>query len=321
MKRFMRIISKTGDPKFAEVYVANVGDNPRSLIEFVDSVDPRFPREEKQVIIISAQIGCPVGCLMCDSGTYFHGNLTKDEMFAQIDHVLSQHTERGMQYASHPKFKVQFARMGEPSLNPAVLAALEEMPARYSIKGLMPCIATTAPVAAANWFRHLIDIKERLYHSGAFQLQFSLNSTDEAERDALMPVKKWKLEDIASYGELYLRKNDRKITLNFALTKDAEFESRVISETFDPEKFLIKITPVNPTDLATANNFDSVISHEEPNGADRLANTLEAYGFETIISIGVPEEIAIGSNCGQSARRILDGKSENTGQLETRPSL
>lgn len=317
----MKIISKTGDPKFAEVYVANVGKNPRSLIEFVVSVDPRFPREEKQVITISTQIGCPIGCLMCDSGTYFHGNLTKEEIFGQIDYIFSTGSKNIADLRNHPKFKIQFARMGEPSLNPAVLEALEEMPARYNIKGLMPCIATTAPTTATNWFKHLIDIKERLYPNGTFQLQFSLNSTDEAARDALMPVKKWKLEDIASYGELYFRRGDRKISLNFALTKDAEFEPKVIAKTFDPEKFLIKITPVNPTDLATANNVDSMISCEEPDAAGPLERALGSLGFETIISIGVPEEIAIGSNCGQSARRILNGKSENTGQLETRPSL
>ena len=41
----MRIVSTTGDPKFATVYVAEMRGNPENLIEFVDAVDPRYPKK------------------------------------------------------------------------------------------------------------------------------------------------------------------------------------------------------------------------------------------------------------------------------------
>ncbi len=304
----MDIISKTGDAKFAEVYVAQVRGDEKALIEFVDARDPRFPKSEKWVIIVSTQIGCPVGCLMCDSGTYFYGNLTKEEIFAQIDHVIENPPNPPLGkggLSSHPKLKIQFARMGEPSLNPAVLDVLRELSARYKINGLMPCIASTAPKGNEAWFEELAVIKDKYFSNGRFQLQFSLNSTDEAERDKFMPVEKWRLGEIADYGERFYKKGDRKVTLNFALAKDATFETKAVKDIFNPKKFLIKITPVNPTGLAVENNIKTVLSPDFPCAADDLASELDNLGFETIISIGAPEEIAIGSNCGQSARKQL----------------
>ena len=253
----MRIVSTTGDPKFATVYVAEMRGNPENLIEFVDAVDPRYPKKEKWVIVVSTQIGCPVGCLMCDSGAFFNGNLTKEEIFAQIDHVFSVHRSLFTVHCflNHPKLKIQFARMGEPSLNPNVLDVLQEIPSRYQVKGILPCIATTAPQGSDKWFEKLIQIKEEYYNSGRFQLQFSLNSTDETKRQKIMPIKKWDLKEISKYGERFYQVGDRKVVLNFALADPADFDTQLIADIFNSDKFIIKITPVNPTEAAITNNF------------------------------------------------------------------
>jgi hypothetical protein len=50
--------------------------------------------------------------------------LTAEEILMQIDHMVNEWFPDGIVPAS--KFKIQFARMGEPSLNMAVLDALEE---------------------------------------------------------------------------------------------------------------------------------------------------------------------------------------------------
>ena len=310
----MKIISKNGDPRHAEVYVAQVREDPRTLIEFVDAVDPRFPRAEKWVIIVSTQLGCPVGCEMCDSGAYFYGNLTKDEIFKQIDHILTNHQSPITDHClyNHPKLKIQFARMGEPSLNPVVLDVLEELPIKYPIDGLLPCITTTAPVEASNWFERLADVKDKHFADGRFQLQFSINSTSETERDKMMPIKKWTLPKISTYGEKFYKDGDRKITLNFAWTQKAELNPYVLKDFFDPKRFLVKITPVNPTDNARQNKINTVVSPSNPYAADEVAEILVKLGFETIISIGSAEELKIGSNCGQSTRKYVEKISNIT---------
>ena len=68
----MKIIDERGRADLAKVYIAQMrenepGSNGQYLVEFVESIQPPIPREQKWVIIVSSQYGCPVGCLMCDA--------------------------------------------------------------------------------------------------------------------------------------------------------------------------------------------------------------------------------------------------------------
>lgn len=302
----MKLLSKTGDPNIAEVFVAQFRGDPRLMAEFVDSRDPALPKKDKWVVIVSTQFGCPVECLMCDSGGNYRGDLTSDEIFAQIDNIVVRHP-KGL--ASHcKKFKIQFARMGEPALNPAVLDVIRELPNRYDNPNIIPCIATTAPLSASAWFDKLLEIKKSIYAGKLFQLQFSINSTDENERDRLMPVPKWNLSQIAQYGNRFVENGDRKVSLNFALTEGVAVDTEVISRHFDPKKFCIKITPLNPTETASASGLKNAIplsaSHNEASDASNIMRALGQKGFDVILSIGEPKENQIGSNCGQAVKKL-----------------
>ena len=308
----MEILDRRGTGHLAEIYVARLRDDPLSVVEFVDAVDPRFPREEKWVITVSTQIGCPIRCLICDAGGFYRGNLTADEILAQIGRVV-QGRQGERRAIRAPKLKIHFARMGEPALNPAVLEVLERLPAVYDAPGLIPCIPTVAPAAAAGWFEDLLAIKRRWYAGGRFQLQFSINSTDPRARDALMPVEKWGLREIAAYGRRFHDPGDRKVVLNFALAAGVEADPDVIARSFDPDRFLVKLTPVNPTESAVRNGYGSVLSASAPDAAAGLAAALEGRGFDCIVSIGDDREIAIGSNCGQAASVVLKREAARLG--------
>jgi len=235
---------------------------------------------------------------MCETGGWYEGNLTAEEILWQVDRVVFARNPDGR--VSSRKFKVQFARMGEPSLNPASLEALRMLKGRYHAPGLIPCVATTAPSAAAQWLDELVEIKHILYPQGAFQLQFSVNSTDEAVRDRVMPVGKWRMEDISRYGERFFEDGDRKVVLNFALAKGWPFDPCCLADLFDPDLFIIKITPLNPTNRARREGIDTVLYTDRMHACDQVAARLANFGFDTIISIGSDEEMAIGSNCGQA---------------------
>ncbi len=293
----MKILSKTGDPNIAEVFVAGFRGDPGLMAEFVDSRDPNLPKKDKWVIIVSTQFGCPVECLMCDSGGNYRGDLTAGEIFAQADHIIGLYPE-GL--ASHcRKLKIQFARMGEPALNPAVLDVIRELPDRYDNPNVIPCVATTAPASASAWFDRLLEIKRSIYAGKLFQLQFSVNSTNEKERDRLMPVPKWDLLQIAKYGERFVEKGGRKAALNFALTEGVPVEPEVISRHFDPDKFCVKITPLNPTETASESGLKNAV----PN-SHHIMKELSLKGFDVILSIGESRENEIGSNCGQAVRKL-----------------
>jgi 23S rRNA (adenine2503-C2)-methyltransferase len=102
-----------------------------------------------------------------------------------------------------------------------------------------------------------------------------------------------------AYGERFYRPGERKITLNFALAKDVPVAADDLIQFFDPEKFLIKITPLNPTYSAENNGLSSYIDAEAGPQPYEVVDQLEAAGYQVIVSIGETEENRIGSNCGQ----------------------
>lgn len=305
----MKVFAVAGSSDVATVYMADMGDG--RLIEFVEALQPPYSRDERWILMVSTLFGCPVKCQICDAGGQYRGKPTAEQILAQIDYLVCRwYPDRRVPAR---KFKIQFARMGEPALNPAVLDALERLPCDLDAPGLMPSLSTIAPHGTDAFFERLLDIKNNVYPPGRFQFQFSVHTTDVALRDRLIPVRKWDFGRMAAYGERFFRPGDRKITLNFALAAGAPVDARVLLRHFDPQRYLIKITPVNPTCHAVKNGLFSHIDPLRPETASALADDLHAAGYEVIISIGEVEENRIGSNCGQYVLRYLASKQKIEG--------
>jgi 23S rRNA (adenine2503-C2)-methyltransferase len=300
----MKVFAVTGTPDVAEVFMADMGDE--RMIEFVEALQPPFSRGERWILMVSTLYGCPVKCLICDAGGGYRGKPTADEILGQIDHMVYRWYPDGCVPAG--KFKIQFARMGEPALNMAVLDVLEQLPRRYNAPGLMPSVSTIAPHGADAFFEGLLDIKNRLYANRRFQFQYSIHTTDVALRDKLIPVRKWSFAQMSTYGERFYRLGDRKITLNFALADGMPVEPDVMLHYFDPERYLVKITPVNPTCHAVQNGLSTHIDPYRPETGQAVEQSLTEAGYDVIVSIGEVEENAIGSNCGQYVLKYLEGQ-------------
>ncbi|MHA1453186.1 MAG: radical SAM protein [Promethearchaeota archaeon] len=298
----LEILGKYGKEEIAILYVAKYQGK---ILEFVESVQPPITRDEKWVLILSTLYGCPMKCLMCDSGDYYHGYVTKEAMLAQLDYMISNRFPD--KKIDVKKLKIQFARMGEPALNPDVIPLLRELPYIYNAPGLLPCVSTVAPKNTDDFFSQLIKIKNNLYPNGQFQLQFSIHSSDPEVRKIWIPKGIWSFSEIAEFGERWYVEGDRKITLNFAVAEDSIIEKKKIAEFFSPNKFLIKLTPINPTNNAVMFELNSGITEENKHDLE-LAKRFRSLSFETIVSIGQWEENLIGSNCGQKASEFVDGK-------------
>lgn len=295
----MKVVASAGRDDVAMVYVAELSGG--RLVECVESLSPPIPREKKWVLLVSTMFGCPVGCQMCDAGGYYEGKPTKDEILAQIDFLVRQRYPDGR--VPCEQFKIQFARMGEPALNAAVLEALAELPARYDAPGLLPSLSTVAPASAAAFFERLLEVKQAHYRGGRFQFQFSIHTTDATRRRELVPVKTWDFAEMAVYGARWFEPGDRKVTLNFALAQNSPVEAAALLDHFDPAKFLIKITPLNPTYRAQENKLATYIDPSAPPQGYAAVEDLRHAGYTVIVSIGETEENRIGSNCGQYVRR------------------
>jgi 23S rRNA (adenine2503-C2)-methyltransferase len=297
----LKIISEIGREDIAIVYIAETTRG--HMVEFVESIQPPLSRKKKWVLIVSTLYGCPVSCKMCDAGSFYYGRISKEDILSQIDFLVTKRFPDRV--IGTEKFKIQFARVGEPSFNKNVLDVLEELPDLYRVPKIVPSISSIAPHSSDNFFLRLADIKNRLYSNGNFQLQFSIHTTNKRLRDELLPVKKWSFEKIAEYGETFFQKGDRKITLNFAASNEYPIEPEIIFRYFNPHKYIIKITPLNPTYHAKKNNLTSLINPVSEGNSRILVDKFNELGYDVLVSIGEIEENKIGSNCGQYIRKHL----------------
>lgn len=302
----MEIVDTVGREDLAIVYVAKMDDG--KMLEFVEALVPPSPREEKWVLIISSLYGCPVGCLMCDSGTHYHGKVSESDLLAQIDYLI----DRRYPSRSIPtrKLKVHFARMGDPAFNPNVNRVLCRLRYRYTVADLMPSISTIAPLGTDPFFEELLDVRREHYPEGYFQLQFSIHTTDESGRDELIPVPKWDFSRISRYGERFFGlESRRKVTLNFAASTRYPVDPAVVADYFDPAVFMIKITPLNPSLSTGRNRLDSLVSLDPEDRVSRdLVERFERFGYDVVLSIGEPEENRIGSNCGLRVAKTVESR-------------
>lgn len=294
----MKVIAKVGRDDLATVFLAK--DEKERIVEFAQSLTPPFTREEKWVFLISSSYGCPVRCKFCDAGTYYCGNLSFDEILFEIRYLLNYYNSESFRCK---KLKIQFARVGEPSFNMNVLKVLSVLNDIIKNHNIYPSISTVAPKIRGVFFEELLKIKKQNY-SYKFQLQFSVHSTDEKFRYHLMPIEKFTLGDISKYGDKFYDKGGRKITLNFVYNPSFPIDTDVILNTFDPEKFLIKVTPINPTLKSIENSMLVDFKYNDDIWFKRLAKK----GFDVLISIGELEENKIGSNCGQYINYFMNRK-------------
>ena len=296
----LKPIHHTGDTSLATVHVLQLPDGSR--IECVESVQPPVPRSDKWVLIVSTLKGCPVNCPICDAGGSYRGRLTADEIMAQIDHLVRLHFPDGQ--PTTPKLKIQFARMGDPAFNDAVLDVLQRLPETWPRAGIMASISTVAPAGHEAFFTALADIKNTCYPPGNFQMQFSLHTTDEEQRRRLVPVKTWSFETMARWGAAFYREGDRKVTLNFAAARGFPLDPAALSAVFDPRYFLVKLTPVNPTHASRQAGIAGLIDPETPERNMDVVAAFEDAGYDVILSIGETRENQIGSNCGMYIRQL-----------------
>ncbi|MBU2651889.1 MAG: radical SAM protein [Bacteroidetes bacterium] len=300
----MNIIAKTPESSIARVYVAE--DEAGRKFEFVESTQPPLTIQDKWVLILSTLYGCPVGCTFCDAGGQYKGRIGLDGLRFQVDTLVKERWQDGL--IDTGKFKIQFARMGEPSFNPHVLEFLEEIPTRYLYRSFIPSLSTIGAAGTEGFFTKLLSIKKRLYDRD-FQLQFSIHTLDEAQRDLMIPVKKMGFREIVDYADRFYSPEGKKITLNFALAEGSLINAETMLKHFDPNLFLIKITPVNPTFKAIENNVSSLVTKDRLDIS--IVQELREAGYEVILSIGEWEENRIGSNCGQYIQSMEQGRLEN----------
>ncbi len=266
-----------------------------------------MPLSEKWVITTSTQYGCSMDCKFCDVPKVGKGkNATKKDLVSQFLAGVSLHPE----VKETKRLNLHFARMGEPTWNPNILDATEEILHECAYKNfkLHPVISTMMPKRnrfLKEFLTKWIEFKNSV--DGEAGLQLSINTTDEAVRSDVMP-KAMGLKDISDmmcdilqYTENGLK--GRKIALNIALT-DAEVDARMLYNLFSPNYFMVKITPMHLTDACVDNALLTKDGYTAYHPYKQVEENLKRVGFDVLVFIPSEDEDKSRITCGNA---ILSG--------------
>lgn len=261
-----------------------------------------LPLEEKWVVTISTQYGCSMGCKFCDVPKVGPGrNTTIRDLQKQVIAGIQLHPE--VKYTK--RLNVHFARMGEPTWNPEVLDCGKWL--KQHIDPEYRCHPVVSTMMPKNnvWLKTFIHtwmrIKNRVF-LGEAGLQLSINSTNEQERKEMFSGNAHTLLDIYKIMDGIVP-TGRKITLNFALA-GYEIDEKILLQYFNPDDYLIKITPMHMTASCQANSIVTKDGYQQYYPYKDVEDRLKGVGYDVIVFIPSVEEDEGLITCGNA---VLSG--------------
>lgn len=268
-----------------------------------------MPLTEKWVITVSTQYGCSMGCKFCDVPKVGPGrNATLADLDEQILTAIRQHPEVGRTR----RLNIHYARMGEPTWNYDVIRnamRLQDIVSPYIGDSLIhPVVSTMLPKRnrelAPFLYKWVSQIKNGIFNGDA-GLQFSINSTDDRQREYLFSGNSHDLRTISDIGKSLPKPLGRKYALNFALADDSVIDGERLRELFDPEKFMCKITPLHRTASCEQNHIATTDGYELFTPYRAVEEDLKAHGFDVIVFVPSYDEDNGLITCGNA---VLSGK-------------
>ena len=262
-----------------------------------------LPLEEKWVITISTQYGCSMNCRFCDVPKVGKGlNATYDDLKNQVLSALSLHPE----VKATKRLNIHYARMGEPTWNKNVLDFTKDV--RKIIRPIIgrslvhPVISTMLPKDNKflnEYLNDWVEIKNDVFRGDA-GLQFSINTTDDKQREYLFSGNSHTLEEISKIGDMLDMPVGRKYALNFALGDDFNVDAEKLRDLFSPNKFMVKITPIHITNACKSNNIETKNGYFDYSPYRDIENKLKAAGFDVLVFIPSVEEDTSRITCGNA---------------------
>ena len=203
--------------------------------------------QERAVMCVSCQTGCPMGCSFCGTGKFFGRNLSADEILEQIEHMRS---ENNIDFAKCAKLQLMFMSMGEPLLN---MEAMEDV--IWYLRDWYPnaqlLVSTSGPKTEEGWD----DFMRIASQTSTLGLQFSVHESSDEARDKLIPMKKKLcLEEIAHMGLEFYRLTGRKPFFNYCVHKGNSTDEDVmrLRMLFDPRVWECTLSVICEADETNA---------------------------------------------------------------------
>ena len=278
-----------------------------------------MPLQEKWVITLSTQYGCPMKCTFCDVPKIgMKGNATFSDLKDQLYTAIGMFPK--IRYTD--RMNIHFARMGEPVFNDAVIKFTEWMyknkrqikiDTGLSIETLHPVLTTSLPKKYKKLKEKIfkwVDIKNNLYN-GQAGMQFSINSTSEEQRTDMYMGEQITLKDLSEILKELPYPVSRKYCLNFAYATGYEVDGQKLRKLFDPEKFMCKITPIHNNASCLENGIETIGGYSSYDPYKDVEESLKAAGFDVLVFIPSMDEEDGLVTCGNLA---LSGRAPATSE-------
>jgi 23S rRNA (adenine2503-C2)-methyltransferase len=270
------------------------------------------PLQEKWVVTLSTQYGCPMKCTFCDvPNVKFKGNATLKDLREQLYSALKMHD---VSYTD--RLNVHFARMGEPVLNPNVLEFARwlndhkrELQENTSVRieTIHPVLSTMCPknIKTFDYIWKWIYLKNDTYN-GQAGLQISVNSTSEDQRTEMFRGKAYSLSEISEALNCVSEPLGRKYCLNIAYASGNEVDGKRLAKLFSPSKWMVKITPIHNNNSCSKNNIKTVGGYKTYTPYEIPEKSCTDAGFDTLVFVPSMDEEKSCITCGNA---ILGGST------------
>ncbi len=208
-------------------------------VETVYIPDERAEQPDRHTFCLSTQIGCPLKCTFCFSGTVaFRRNLSVGE-------ILGQFQEARRRLPEPPaRSNIVFMGMGEPLLNSeAVRSSLEILtdPDAFAVSPRRITVST------AGLAEELERFAESVPQVG---LAISLHATRDSDRDRFMPInRKYSLQTLLETARRLPLPRRRRITFEYALLggdNDTEADAHRLAKLLSGIRAKVNLIEFNP---------------------------------------------------------------------------
>lgn len=244
-----------------------------------------IPSRERVTACLSTQIGCPLHCAFCATGTMgFIRNLHYSEVIDE--YVLLNN--RSQEIYNQRITNIVFMGMGEPLLNFDNMMTAIDILTGKDYFGLSPARITLSTAGVVKGIKALAD---RGFRCG---LAISLHSADPLVRREIMPVTEHNsLPDLQSALAYYHQKTGERITIEYLLlskVNDSEKAAEQLARFCRPFPVKINIIEYNSTP-------DTLFHKSDPARRNSFIAVLERCNMVVNVRLSKGQDIA--AACGQ----------------------
>jgi 23S rRNA (adenine2503-C2)-methyltransferase len=241
----------------------------------------------RATLCLSTQVGCPLGCTFCFSGTIpFSRNLTAGEMLGQFIGIKADLEP------APPRTNVVFMGMGEPLLNTGALLDVLDVLTDPHALAVSPRRITVSTAGL------VLEIEKFVRDAPKVGLAVSLHAAENTLRGRIMPInRKYPLERLIEALRRLPVPRRRRITFEYVLLggeNDSEQDAMALTDLLRGIKAKVNLIAYNPWPGSPHRSSSS-------KATERFMKILTENGYTVSLRRSRGEDIL--AACGQLAGR------------------